>query len=88
MTNSIRGRCIKIGNSQGFRIPKVLLEESGIDGEVEIEAKPGEIIIRSVNEPRSGWEEAFATMAENQDDQLVDEMEQITNAWDLEEWEW
>jgi len=88
MTNSIRGRCIKIGNSQGFRIPKVLLEESGIDGEVEIEAKPGEIIIRLVNEPRSGWEKAFATMAENQDDQLVDEMEQITNAWDLEEWEW
>jgi len=43
---------------------------------------------RSVNDPRRGWEEAFATMAENQDDQLVDEMEQITNAWDVKEWEW
>ena len=36
---------ISVGNSKGIRIPKVLLEESGIRDEVEIKAKKGEIRI-------------------------------------------
>jgi len=36
---------ITIGNSKGIRIPKPLLEESGLGKEVEIKAKPGEIKI-------------------------------------------
>ena len=33
----MRARVIKIGNSQGFRIPKPLLEQTGIMDDVEIE---------------------------------------------------
>jgi len=36
---------ISIGNSRGVRIPKPLLEESGLKGSVEIKAKKGEIRI-------------------------------------------
>ena len=36
---------ITIGNSRGIRIPKPLLSESGLDGEVELKAKRGEIKI-------------------------------------------
>jgi antitoxin component of MazEF toxin-antitoxin module len=36
---------ISIGNSRGIRIPKVLLDESGLDNEVELEVKKGEIRI-------------------------------------------
>ena len=36
---------ISIGNSRGIRIPKVLLDESGLDNEVELEVKKGEIKI-------------------------------------------
>lgn len=36
---------ITIGNSKGVRIPKPLLEESGLEEEVEITAKAGEIRI-------------------------------------------
>lgn len=36
---------ISIGNSKGIRIPKVLLEESGLEDEVELEVKKGEIKI-------------------------------------------
>ena len=86
MSHLIRGQRIKISNSQDFQIPKVWLEESGLDGEIEIETKPGEIIIRSVQQPRIGWEEAFSKMADNQDDQL-DQIGEITNLWDNEEWE-
>ena len=36
---------IPIGNSKGIRIPKVLLDESGLGKDVEITAKSGEIRI-------------------------------------------
>jgi antitoxin MazE len=36
---------ITIGNSRGIRIPKVLLDESGLENEVELEVKKGEIRI-------------------------------------------
>ncbi len=42
---------IKIGNSKGVRIPKALLQQSGLSGDVTITAKKGEIKIspRSLN---------------------------------------
>lgn len=36
---------ISIGNSKGIRIPKLFLDESGLDNEVELEVKKGEIRI-------------------------------------------
>ncbi|HRN71254.1 MAG TPA: AbrB/MazE/SpoVT family DNA-binding domain-containing protein [Candidatus Woesebacteria bacterium] len=36
---------ITIGNSRGIRIPKPLLEESGLSNDVELEVKKGEIRI-------------------------------------------
>ena len=36
---------IPIGNSRGVRIPKLLLEESGLEEKVEMKAKKGEIRI-------------------------------------------
>ncbi|OGH46972.1 MAG: hypothetical protein A3A51_01185 [Candidatus Levybacteria bacterium RIFCSPLOWO2_01_FULL_39_10] len=39
---------ISIGNSHGIRIPKPLLEESGIGKTVELKAKKGEIRIVSL----------------------------------------
>ncbi|MEO1148297.1 MAG: AbrB/MazE/SpoVT family DNA-binding domain-containing protein [Cyanobacteria bacterium J06638_22] len=72
MSNAIRSHIIKIGNSQGIRIPKPLLEQSGIKGEVEIELQDGGLIVRPVQHPRQGWEEAFAAMSANGDDRLLD----------------
>lgn len=41
----MKAAIITIGNSKGVRIPKPLLEESGLGKDVEIKAKPGEIKI-------------------------------------------
>ena len=82
-------RIVKIGNSKGIRIPKILLEQSGLTDEVELEVKKDQLIIRSKKSVRQGWESAFRTMAKNNDDQLLDK-EYIINqsSWDAEEWEW
>jgi antitoxin MazE len=86
MSTAIRTRIIKIGNSQSVRIPKLLLEQSGIYAEVEIELEGDHLTIRKARHPRTGWEQTFAEMAQNHDDVLLDEVS--TTAWDQVEWEW
>ena len=39
---------VSIGNSKGIRIPKVLLNESGLSKEVELKVKKGEIRITTI----------------------------------------
>jgi antitoxin MazE len=84
----MKARIIKIGNSQGIRIPKVLLEQSGLGAEVEIEVQDAQIIIRPVERPRQAWEEALRSMAEHADDQLLDEDVPGQSRWDEAEWQW
>jgi hypothetical protein len=52
MTASVKGRVIKIGNSQGIRIPKLLLEQSGIQGNVNIEVRDDRLIITAASSVR------------------------------------
>ena len=84
----MRTRVVKIGNSQGVRIPKLLLERSNLPEEVEIEAQDDRIIIRSAKQPRQGWEDAFRAMAERGDDKLLDEDLTVQSCWDEDEWQW
>lgn len=84
----MRASIIKIGNSQGLRIPKPILEQTGIKDDVEIELEKNQIIIRPVRNARDGWEKAFKKMAKSGDDKLVIDDREITNAWDEEEWQW
>jgi antitoxin MazE len=84
----MRARIVKIGNSQGIRIPKPLLEQTGIMDDVEIEVAQNQIIIRPVTNPRAGWDEAFKAMADKGDDTILDKAENISHSWDEDEWQW
>ncbi len=86
MSAAIRTRIIRIGNSQGVRIPKVLLEQSGINTEVEIEVHGDHLTIRTAPQLRMGWDLAFAAMAAQHDDVLLDDVS--TTDWERDEWEW
>ena len=45
---------ITIGNSQGVRIPKLVLTESGLGNEVELQVKKGEIkIVPAPKKPKT-----------------------------------
>ena len=84
----MRARIVKIGNSQGIRIPKPLLEQLKIDEDVEIEVENNQIIIRAFSNPRDGWDDAFRDMAEHSDDILIDDVQTISHTWDETEWQW
>jgi antitoxin MazE len=83
----MRARVIKIGNSQGLRIPKPILEQTGIRDDVEIEVEKDQIIIRPVKNVREGWDAAFKKMSENGDDEpIIDDT--ISHSWDEDKWQW
>jgi len=81
----MRANIIKIGNSQGVSIPKLLLDQTGIKDDVELEVEKTQIIIRPISNPRAGWDNAFKTMAQNSDDALLDGNEVISHSFDEEE---
>jgi antitoxin MazE len=82
-------KIVKIGNSRGIRIPKSIIEQSGIKNEVELQIKDDKIIIKSVSEVRNNWDSAFQNMSKNNDDKLFDhEILSSQNSWDNEEWTW
>jgi antitoxin MazE len=84
----MRTNIIRIGNSQGIRIPKILLEKSHLGTEVELEVENEKIIIRSASHPRHGWSEKFQLMAKSGDDKLIDIDLSGETEWDKDEWEW
>jgi len=82
----MKTRVVKIGNSQGIRIPKPVLEECHLSGEVDLTVRDDELVIRAVREPRAKWGSAFKKMADKGDDKLLDR--DSRNTFDDEEWEW
>lgn len=89
-------RIVRIGNSQGVRIPRSLLEQAGFitnEGtpafgqEVELEAGQEGILIRRPRHSRAGWAEQLQHMAARGDDALLDPSSSSTT-WDDREWLW
>ena len=85
--NTIKTRIVKIGNSQGIRIPKLVLDQTNFGEEVELEIQDNCIVIRASHSSRVGWEERFKMMAEQGDDRLLDEQLPLST-WDEDDWEW
>lgn len=48
----MKTRLLQIGNSRGIRLPKTVLAEAQLQDEVELQAEPGRIVIRSAKRPR------------------------------------
>lgn len=83
--NSLRARIVRIGNSQGVRLPKLLLEQAGLGDEVELTAEAGQIIIAAPRVARAGWADAAARLHAANEDRVGSG---IATAFDDTEWEW
>lgn len=84
----MRTSIVRIGNSQGIRIPKLIIEQCHLGSDVELDVEGETLIIRSASFPRQGWEEKFKGMAAAGDDSLLDSAGTSQSAWDEEEWQW
>lgn len=56
------------GNSVAVRLPKSLLQMSGLTDKVLLEVKDGKIIISKPTNPRDGWDQQIKTMVEKYGD--------------------
>ena len=86
----VKTRLVKIGNSQGIRIPKLLLEQTKLTDDVELTVESGQLIVRAAHPVRHGWDAQFQAMAEVGDDALLDgeALGHTPTNWEADEWSW
>jgi antitoxin MazE len=84
----MKTQLVKIGNSRGIRLPKSIIEQIGLERDVELEVQSDRIIIRKGGEPRAGWAEDARQMHARGDDELIDGDLPPLTSFDTEEWEW
>jgi antitoxin MazE len=81
-----RTRIVRIGNSRGIRVPKLLLEQADLPDEVELRAEPGRLVVSAVSRPRAGWASKARAMHRHGEDLLLDPATP-TRFEDIE-WQW
>lgn len=79
----MKTRLVRIGNSRGLRLPKPLLEQAGLEDEVEIRVESGALVVAPVAAARAGWAEAAAKFGPSE---LLDAP--LATRFDEEEWAW
>ncbi len=82
----MKTKLVRIGNSRGVRIPKPLLQQAGLEDEVELRLVESGIIIRGIDSPRAGWSEAAAQIRARGEGELLDEP--TSSDFDETEWVW
>ena len=81
-------KLIKIGNSFGIRIPKSLILQYELSGDIEIAPTTEGILIKSKKKARAGWKEQLAAakiQGHTPDDELL---EGFTDDFTETEWQW
>ena len=81
-----KARIVRIGNSRGIRVPKMLLEQAQLPEEVELQAEHGRLVVRAARGPRVGWAEAAQAMHSRGEDQLLDAP--TSTRFDDKDWQW
>jgi antitoxin MazE len=81
----MKAQIIRIGNSQGIRIPKTMIEDGKLSGEVELELHEDGILIRSLRKPRANWDSSFKSVSDIDDDLQV---EGASTEFEKKEWQW
>ena len=81
----------KIGNSQGIRIPKLLIQQARLENvDLELEVLENGLLIKPVNNAsRDTWRENIEkVLSKNKNAQDDGVLEDLLNDSDLEEWQW
>jgi antitoxin MazE len=78
----------KIGNSQGLRIPKAIIEQAQLAGkELEFRITEDGLLIQPVKKPRIGWKQQFDKARSAEPDSSEQEWLEAP-LHNEEDWEW
>jgi antitoxin MazE len=84
----MKANIIKIGNSQGIRIPKALLDQIHLGPEVDLRIEEEKLVITPISHPRQNWDGAFKVMSAKGDDRMVNGDLTHQSFWEKNEREW
>jgi antitoxin MazE len=80
---------IRIGNSQGIRIPKAIIEQARLeDKQLEFKVIDEGLLIQPVKTTREGWQEQFDKHNFQQESSEADQEWLDASLVDEEDWEW
>jgi antitoxin MazE len=82
----VKARLIRIGNSRGVRLPKPVIEEAGLQEEVDVRVQEGAVVITSPVRARVGWARAAQTLRARNEDRMLDRPS--ATRFDEKEWRW
>ena len=82
---TMKARLVQIGNSRGIRLPKAVIEQVGLDDEVELRVEEQRLVIIPVTRARAGWAEAIEAMGADSASQLDPA---TPTRFDETEWRW
>lgn len=81
----MKTKLVRIGNSRGIRLPKLLIEQAGLVDDVQLELQGNTVVIRPLASTRAGWAEAAAALSATEGG-LLDPV--VATNFDRDEWAW
>jgi antitoxin MazE len=84
----IKSKIVRIGNSQGVRIPHFLLQQLHLANEVEMSIQDDQLIIRAARKPRQDWDARFSRVLPAEEDSPEEEKFPQLSDWDGTGWTW
>lgn len=80
---------IRIGNSQGIRIPKAVIEQARLqDKQLEFKILDDGLLIQPVKKNREGWKEQFDKVLTSRESGDTDQEWLVAPLAGDEDWEW
>ena len=80
---------IRIGNSQGVRIPKAIIEQAQLENkELVFKVSDDGLLIQPLQKPRKGWQKEFDKILKTKGADQFDQEWLDAPLTDNEDWEW
>jgi antitoxin MazE len=80
----MKARLVRIGNSRGIRLPKAIIDQVGLDDEVELLVEDQRLVIVPAARARAGWAEAVVALGADP----ATELDAAPTHFDEVEWHW
>ena len=75
----------RIGNSRGIRIPKPLIDQCGLNDQIELRVSSHGLLLVPYRPARDGWKQVFAENKPEKESLLLN---LPPSTFDRKEWEW
>lgn len=82
----MKAHLVRIGNSRGIRLPKVVIEQACLTDEVELEVRGATVVISAARRARDGWTQAAQQAHAQGEDHLLEPS--TPTEFEDSEWQW